>query len=60
MTYVDSLRLEQLLEHHTVVRMLASRYADTVRLEGFAYSSVSEDIIWGSRLLDEPTQKVRS
>ena len=48
------LRLEQLLEHHPIVRMLARRHADRMFLERASDRSVPQYIIWRRRLLDKP------
>lgn len=52
--YINCLGLEQLFEHHPVVRVLACGDTDTVRLQSFPDSRVPEDIIRRSRLLNEP------
>lgn len=53
--HVDRLRLQQLLEDHPVVRVLARRNANPVWLQRLAHRRVPEDIVWRRRLLDEPT-----
>ena len=57
LTDVYRLRLEQLLEHHPVMRVLARRDADSVRLERATDRSVPEDVIRSRRLLNEPEKK---
>lgn len=45
LTHVNSIGLEQLLEDHAVVGVLAGRDADAVRLQLFADASVTENVI---------------
>lgn len=54
LTNIDRVRLEQLLEHHTVMCMFPSCNTDSVRLECTPDRSMAKSIIWCRRLLDEP------
>src|ERR1700677_2531728 len=50
------LRLEQLLKHHPVMRMLARRDADPMFLQRAPDRGVSQYIIRSRRLLDKPSK----
>jgi hypothetical protein len=54
LTDVDCFGLEKLLENHPVMRVFTSRDADAVRLESLSDGGMAEDVVWSSRLLDEP------
>ena len=54
LTNIDRVRLEQLLEHHTVMRMFPSRNTNSVRLECTPDRGMAKSIIWCRRLLNEP------
>jgi hypothetical protein len=58
LTDINSLSLKQLLEHHSVVCMLASGNSDPVRFKGFTDSSMSENIVRCSGFLDEPSESL--
>ena len=58
LTYVDSLGLQELLEGHPVVGVLSGSNTDSVGLQLFPDGSVTESIIRGSRLLNEPAKRV--
>ena len=51
---IDCFGLEKLLENNPVVGMFTSRDAYTIRLESLSDGGMAEDIVWSSRLLDEP------
>ena len=56
LAHVDRLRLQELLEHHPVMRVLARRDADPVWLQCFADGRMPEDVVRCRRLFDEPVQ----
>jgi hypothetical protein len=41
LTYIDRFSLKQLLENHSIMRMFASGYSDTMGFEGFTNSRVA-------------------
>ena len=55
LTDIYRLRLEQLLEHHPVMRVLAGRDANPMCLERTPDRGVPQYIIGCRRLLNEPT-----
>lgn len=59
LTYVDRLGLQELLERHPVVGVLSGSNTNPVRLQLFPNRSVTESIIRGSRLLNEPAERVK-
>ena len=50
---VQRLRLQELLEHDTILAMLAGGDFDVVLAQGSADSGVAEDVVRGGRFLDE-------
>jgi hypothetical protein len=54
LTDVDCFGLEKLFENHPVMCVFTCRDADTIRLESLSDGGMTEDIVWSSRLLDEP------
>lgn len=56
LAHIDRLRLEKLLEYHSIVSMLACCNTDTMGRESFTDGCMSENIIRCRRLLDEPVE----
>lgn len=54
---IDCFSLEKLLENNSIVSMFTSRDTDPIRLESLSDGSMPEDIVWSSRLLDEPRRR---
>ena len=54
LTDIDGFDLEKLLEDHPVMCVFTGRDANTIRLECLSDRGMAEDIVWGSRFLDEP------
>ena len=54
LTDVDGFSLEQLLEDHPVVCVLAGRNTDTIWLESLSDGGMAKDIIRSSGFLDKP------
>ena len=54
LAHIDCFGLEQLLEHHPVVRVLPGRDADPVRLQCLANRGMAKDVVRCSGLLDKP------
>jgi len=52
---VYRVRLEELFEHHPVMRVLARRNANPMRLQRATDGCVSKDIVRRRRFLNEPT-----
>lgn len=55
LTYINGFGLQELLEDHAIVGMLAGGNADAMRLQCLANCSVAEDVVWCGWFLDEPT-----
>src|SRR4051812_47107015 len=51
---VDRIGLEELLEHDTVLAMLAGCDPDAEGAHGLGHLSVTEHVIWAQRLFDPP------
>lgn len=59
LAHIDRLRLQELLEDHAVVCVLARGDADVERLERLAHRGVPEDVVGRRGLLDEPRLDLR-
>lgn len=58
MAHINGFGLQQLLEDHAIVGMLAGGNTNAMRLQCLANCSVAKDIVWRSRLFDEPAMDV--
>jgi len=54
LAYINGLGLEELLEDHAIVGMLAGGNANAMRLQRLANCSMAENVVWRSRLFNEP------
>lgn len=51
---INGLCLQQLLEYHAIVRVFSCGHTDPMRLKSLPYRSMSQDVVGGRGLLDEP------
>lgn len=58
LAYINGFCLEELLEDHAIVGMLAGGNTNTMRLQCLANCSVAKDVVWRGRLFDEPAVEV--
>lgn len=58
LTNINSLSLQQLFEHHSIMSVFSRRHSNPVRLQCFANGRMSEDIIWSSWLFNKPADFV--
>ena len=58
LTYINGIGLQELLENHAIVGMLAGRNANPMRLQCLANCSVAKDVVRRSGLFDEPAMDV--
>ena len=53
---VDGFGLKKLLEDHSVMCVFTGRNTNAVRFECLSDGGMTQDVIWGSGFLDEPTR----
>ena len=57
LAYINGFGLQQLLEDHAIVGMLPGGNANSMRLQCLANCSVAKNVVWRSRLFDEPADE---